>query len=461
MMFSSIRLKLTVWYVAILSVFVLAFASVTYFALVRSADRDLNERLREMSRSFIVAANAEQEEGGPGHPGENAVLGTIREMRLRDYQFTVFDAEGRLIGNSGEFEPPFIAGTGTMFHDLYHHDRKFRVYQTQMWAGPQQFRLAVIHSLDEQIAMRDQLLRVFFVAVPVTLLFAGFGGYYLARKSLEPVVEMSRQANVIGASNLGDRLTVKNREDELGRLAWVFNELLSRLDAAFEQQRRFMADASHELRTPLAIVRGESEVALAQSDRSAPEYRDSLAVVQNESKRLSRIVEDLFTLARADAGQFRVDFRPVYLDEIVADAARSIGVLARVRNITVANRSAPEMPMSGDESLLRRMFLNLLDNAIKYGREGGQLSIDCVSTAENHYVTITDDGMGIPAEAQDRIFERFYRVDKVRGRNQETGTSGSGLGLAIAQWIAQVHHGDIVLVSSDPTGSVFQVKVAR
>jgi heavy metal sensor kinase len=302
---------------------------------------------------------------------------------------------------------------------------------------------------------------IFIIFLPLTLLFAGLGGYYLARKSLAPVAEMGRQASRMSAANLSETLKVKNEQDELGQLAHVFNEMLGRLDASFEQQRRFMADASHELRTPLSIVRGESEVALSKSDRAAESYRESLSIVHDESKRLTRIVEDLFMLARADAGQFRGRFEQVYVDEVVADAVRSISVLAGKRAISIEVESDAEMPMKADESLLCRLFANLLDNAVKYGRSGGRILVRESVTDDEYILTVTDDGIGIPPEEQARIFERFYRVDHARSRGEETETSGAGLGLAIAKWIAEMHHGKVGLVSSDQGGSVFSVRLPR
>jgi len=212
----------------------------------------------------------------------------------------------------------------------------------------------------------------------------------------------------------------------------------------------------------LAIVRGESEVALSNPERSAVEYRESLAIVHDESKRLTRIVEDLFTLARADAGQIKARLAPVYLDEIVNDSVRSISVLAREKNIKLEVITTAEMPMNGDELLLHRLFLNMLDNAVKYGRENGIVAVNCSTTPAGTYVvSISDNGIGIPTDEQGSVFERFYRVDKARSRSTKTGSSGAGLGLAIASWIAEIHGGKIDLISSDEHGSSFSVEFIR
>jgi len=217
-----------------------------------------------------------------------------------------------------------------------------------------------------------------------------------------------------------------------------------------------MADASHELRTPVAIVCGESEVALSQALRSAEEYRESLSILNDEGRRLTHIVEDLFLLARADAGQYRPSFTPFYLDETVGECVRAVRSLATQHELELHYRQPEgEMLFRGDEGLIRRMLLNLLDNAIKYTPRGGQVRVELERDDASYRINITDTGTGIQTEAQPHIFERFYRADKARSRNGETDGSGAGLGLAIAQWVAEIHGGRIALVRSDKSGTAF------
>ena len=199
-----------------------------------------------------------------------------------------------------------------------------------------------------------------------------------------------------------------------------------------------MADASHELRTPLAIVHGESEVALLKSDRSSDDYKESLRIVNDESKRLTKIVDDLFTLARADLGQIHADLRELYADEVLADCVHSIRTLAENRYIAIELRGH-ELPVKGDESLLRRLFINLLDNAIKYNYYGGRVGVE----TRGRTVRISNTGPMIPEDLRDQVFERFARADKARSADRETLTSGAGLGLSIAKVIADIHHADV------------------
>ena len=208
-------------------------------------------------------------------------------------------------------------------------------------------------------------------------------------QSLAPVVEMGDRAARISAANLGERLPVQNERSELGRLARIFNDLLARLNLSFEQQRRFMADASHELRTPVAIVCGESEVALSQAARSAEEYRESLSILHDEGQRLTRVVEDLFVLARADAGQYQLADANFYLDETLGECVRAVRSLAAQRSVELQyQNSDDELPFRGDEGLIRRMILNLLDNAIKYTPAGGHVGVELMCDASAYAIRI-------------------------------------------------------------------------
>jgi heavy metal sensor kinase len=305
--------------------------------------------------------------------------------------------------------------------------------------------------------------KALFLVIPIALVIASAGGYFLARKSLAPVVAMSEKAARMGAQNLHERLPVLNARDELGYLASTFNDLLDRLTRSLEQQRRFMADASHELRSPVSVIRGEAEVALSQT-RTPEEYRGSLEIALDEARRLSQIVDDLFTLARADAGQYPLRPRDFYLEELAVECVRAARSMAASRGVTLSYEPDGEMPIHGDEALVRRLTMNLLDNAIKYSPEGGKINVDCQRSGSEYSLTVQDSGPGIPAEAQEKIFERFFRLDPARTQNRrelgpvETAaptTTGAGLGLAIARWIAEAHHGRLILAHSDASGSTF------
>ncbi len=264
---------------------------------------------------------------------------------------------------------------------------------------------------------------------------------------------MAERARKLGVENLSGRLPVANPRDELGHLAETFNELLGRLEASLTQQRLFMADASHELRTPVAIARTAAGVALQQPRRDEAEYRETLQIIEQQTVRLSRVVDDMFTLARADAGNYPMRTTPMYLDEVIDDVIRATRVLASVRNVSIACESAAPAPFNGDEDLVRRMIGNLLDNAVRHSPAGSTVAVKAERAAGRYALFISDQGPGVPPDMTARIFERFYRGDPARAVQHD----GAGLGLALARWIAQVHGGDVVLARTSPTGSTFEI----
>jgi heavy metal sensor kinase len=474
-MVDSVRVRLTLWYTAVLVVVLLVLSLLTYFIFWRNAIQRTDANLTELADSFLVTLRAELEDQTAPDPFKAAAQVAIAEHHFRDAVYAIADGAGKVIVSSEDLSPTntetessrnrvLAAPTFQRFLDAaLHSDHLFgqvegekggyRGYARHFSARSRDYTLIILQSLHPQKEMMEEAASTFAWVIPIAVLLASVGGYFLARKSLAPVVAMSTQAGRIGAANLHERLAVQNERDELGHLAGSFNSLLDRLSQSFERQRRFMADASHELRTPVAILRGESEVALSKEARSAEEYRESLGVLHQESERLTHIVEDLFTLTRADAGQYPLQTRDFYFDELIAECVHSARTLALAKNISLNFEGASESPIHADESLVRRMILNLLDNAIKYTPPGGRVKVSCQRVGNEYALSIKDTGAGIPAELQPRIFERFFRVDKARSRSESDG--GAGLGLSISRWIAEAHQGRLELTCSDSTGSTF------
>ena len=246
-----------------------------------------------------------------------------------------------------------------------------------------------------------------------------------------------------------------NPRDELGELATTINDLLARLEASFKEQQRFIADASHELRTPLAVLRGETELALSQP-RALNEYKESLTLIKDEAERLSRIVEDLFVLARQPVdAPATVRKESISLNELVGDCWRATQVLAAQESEIDLDQGTESLTLRGDEELLKRMLLNLLDNAVKYTPDGGEIGLTLRSRNGNACIKVHDTGIGIPEAEQERIFDRFYRVDKARSR----ALGGAGMGLSIARNIVEAHAGTIQVESRPGTGSSLTVEL--
>jgi two-component system, OmpR family, sensor kinase len=475
-MLDSVRVRLTLWYTAVLTFVLIVLALITYSIFWRSTLQRTDVNLSELSEAFLTTLDAEAKDQIGSDSLKEAGQVAINEHRFRDHVFAIFDDAGNIVvtsegalpsapANGSSVGGPLSSPSFQRFLDASSHtDRLFgkvkggkdgyRAFARRFSSSGKTYTLVILQSLHAQQEMLEEVTATFAWVIPIAIVLASVGGYFLARKSLAPVVAMSSQAGRIGAANLHERLAVQNERDELGHLAQSFNSLLDRLSQSFERQQRFMADASHELRTPVAILRGETEVALSQEARSLKEYRESLEVLHQEATRLTHIVEDLFTLTRADAGQYPLQPRDFYLDELVGECMHSARTLALAKKISLNLEESSESPIHADESLLRRMILNLLDNAIKYTPEGGRVTVTCKRVADEYVVAITDTGGGIPVELQPRIFERFFRADKARSRTENDG-SGAGLGLSISRWIAEAHHGRLELTRSDSTGSTF------
>jgi heavy metal sensor kinase len=319
--------------------------------------------------------------------------------------------------------------------------------------------IVVTHSLRDLGVLLSHARSAALVAVALALVLSALAGYVLARHSLAPVAEMSRQADRIGAANLYERLPIANPRDELGTLAATFNALLDRVADAFQQQRRFMADASHELRTPVAIMRGEAEVALAAPDRTRDEYRDALTIVRSAADRLTRTVNDVFLLARVDAGQVPTTPAPLYFDELVTETCRAMRSLTIPHAIELVVSVPGEVPYVGDEALLERLVMNLVDNAIKYSCDGTTVRVCVTADASGIRLTVSNSGQGIPDEARAHVFERFYRADAARTHVFASQGSGSGLGLAIARWIAGLHGGRLELTDASAAHTSFTLEL--
>jgi heavy metal sensor kinase len=287
-------------------------------------------------------------------------------------------------------------------------------------------------------------------AVAVTLLSA-CGAWFLTGRVLEPIDRITDRVQSITARDLSQRLEI-TQPDEIGRMAATFNDMIARLQASFERQKRFTSDASHELRTPLAVMQADISLALRRP-RTVNEYKSTLESAQEEVTRLSHIVSDLLTLTRLDADVAQIARQPVALDELVGGVVSGLRPLATDKSIALTFTANAPAVTEGDVTRLKQLFINLVDNALIYTPEGGSVRVDMQVEADQVTVTVADTGMGVEPEYLPHIFERFYRTDEARSRNQQ----GTGLGLAIAQSAAQAHHGQITVSSTLGRGTTFAV----
>jgi heavy metal sensor kinase len=276
----------------------------------------------------------------------------------------------------------------------------------------------------------------------------------LVRRALQPVEKITRTAERITQHNLSERLPVSQTGDELERLSLALNRMIGRLDEAFQNSRRFVADASHELRTPLTILRGELEN-LAEDPQLDAESRDRVASLLEEVERLSKIVEQLFTISRLDAGEAQTDWSRLDLSELARTTAEQMSLLAEDKDIAIACNANQPVLVEGDRSRLKQIVVNLLDNAIKYTPAKGAIQLRVASANGHAILEVADNGPGIPPDALPHVFERFYRVDQARSTNSES----AGLGLSIVKSICLAHGAEVEAESTFGKGSRFRVKL--
>jgi heavy metal sensor kinase len=461
----SVRGRLTLFYVIVLAAALIVVGGLIYVLLARALYTRIDDNLHAV---VAITTTSLTNDLAEGQDIEDAARSTAAELSSRQQMLAIYDGGGRLLAEGGrdddlEISLPSLesipADAAMLFTvtERADDDDRHRLAVRRVTIAPEDARYIVVagSSLEPTDEELESLRTILAYVVPIALVLAGAGGWFLARQSLSPVVAMAERARKIGVGNLGERLPVANPRDELGRLAETFNDLLGRLEASLIQQRQFMADASHELRTPVTTSRTAASVALQQPHRQEDEYRDTLGIIEQQTARLSRIVDDMFTLARADAGNYPVRRTPMYLDEVVDDVIRAARVMAFTKNVSIQLATTNSAAFEGDEDLVRRLVVNLLDNAVRHAPAGSAVRVDLERVADGYAIAITDSGPGIPPEIQDRIFERFYRGDASRART-DSADGGAGLGLALARWIANVHGGDVTLDRSSSKGATFR-----
>lgn len=452
-----VRARLTAWYVGLLAAALLLYISITsgvlyfqlYQQLTRSAIQEVEtvEGLLAFDHGRLVL-----NQNYHNHPQSRQVLDWLLEVLAPDGKILL---KNERLGNQALGGLPFrgegVNGYSPRTVRLADGRYVILVSRRHIVAGqPILIRLAYLQT---GIGTRiEDFLTASIIALPLLLAIAGLFGYQLARRSLSPLEVMAARAERITVEQLDQRLPVSNPDDELGYLARVFNNMLDRLHQSFERLRRFTSDASHELRTPLAAIRTVGEVGLHKNQTCA-QYRETVGSMLEEVARLTKLIDNLLAISRADAGHVAVNLSVFPALELATEVVSIVNVLAeeRQQNITIAGDTTVQI--RADRTLLQQALLNLLDNAIKYSPIGGDINVS-VTRNGNSFASlkIADSGPGIPAEHREKIFDRFYRIDAARSRD----TGGTGLGLAIAHWAVQVQGGRIH-VEDNGHGSAFSI----
>jgi heavy metal sensor kinase len=455
----NVRTRLTFWYVAVLATALLIYGVSSSLFLIFQLRSQLDHRAIEELETIkgllsftpdgkLLFHSNYQDQSYP-----TKMLDPLIEVLAEDGTLLY---RNELLGNrslGGALQTGEISGSYAMRSIRLSDGMPIRLVSRKyiIEGHPRVIRLGLS---EESLWQRFwEIVAGLLAGLPLVLAFAGLGGYFLARHALGPIERMARRVHEINAERLNARLEIENPHDELGFLGSTFNETLGRLQRSFEQLRRFTADASHELRTPLTAIRSVGEVGL-QKSCTIEDYRDVIASMLEESARLTRLVESLLTIARADSGQIQLERTDVVLLPLVREVTSVLEVLAEEKGQKISVAGDETLEVQADVSILRQVLTNLLDNALKYSYSGGRISVRVLSTG-NHSVAVEveDNGPGIPWEHRDKIFDRFYRVDE--GRSRDSG--GVGLGLAIAKWGAEAHEGHLELVCPSTGGCIFRL----
>jgi heavy metal sensor kinase len=431
----SIRFRLTAWYALILTAALCLLSVLIWFLMQQRMLDDIHRSLEETADNFDSYVHRE-----------------IEEIPNVDLMVEISDFSHALPSTSYlNFTPP---KGGPAFHHpattAGRHARYESLTRTVMIEG-QPWKLEIGESRSEMHRTLELLRALLLSLVPLAILFSCLGGLWMSRRALRPVDQITAAARAISIENLASRLPAPGTGDELERLVEAWNATLARLESAVGSLSRFAADASHELRTPVAVIRTSAELALHR-DREPGAYRDALCEIASESARMTQLVEDLLFLARRDARGEGMSLTRVDLCEIIESVVQELRTLAIAKGIRIRMLPMPrEAQITGNAAALRRLFLALIDNALKYSESGTEVNASIEIREEKVVGRIADQGIGIAAKDLPHIFERFYRASE--SRTEE----GHGLGLSLAQSIATAHNATINVTSEPGRGSVFQV----
>jgi heavy metal sensor kinase len=472
-------MKLTLWYVLILGILLISFSSFLYFTLSKSLYRDVDNKLRALAE--LIASESASPLSKFGFGNIDQTLEASMNLKPIGKFIQVLDESGNIGRKSDNLKNVQLP---ISLSALKNASKGLVTFETNRSFGNTPLRIVtlpvpgdhpitkivqVASSLEDVEDALNTLLIILIITVPLVLLIASLGGQFLANKALKPVDQITQTARMITSQNLNQRIKPLKVKDEISRLIETFNEMISRLDRSFRQVKQFSTDASHELKTPLTILKGEVEVAL-RKERGHQEYEQILKSNLEEINRMSQIVEDLLLLSKADSGEIRLSKEDMNLTEILNEVVAQVNILAQSKNLRIeTSNHHEEIHIFGDPLRIRELFLNLIENGIKYTEEGGSIHIHLTKDvflqkgataggpkgeqAKCARIIVSDTGMGISKEDQERIFDRFFRVDKARSREQ----GGSGLGLSICKWIVEAHSGEIKVESELGKGSSFIV----
>jgi heavy metal sensor kinase len=456
----SIGFRLAAWYFLVLASGLAAFSVVAWYAarasIYHAIDDELRDRVRGVAKFMDLQTASLSIPEIRDEFREHSVLGPGGDL------FQVCDEAGEWLYRSLPLESNGVPITrpgaldAPRFEASRVEGRSLRFYSRRIEVNGKPYTVQVAAPMHEALEALDRFRILLLFAAPLLLIAASAGGYWLSTRALAPVDEISRTAQRISIENLADRLPVPPTGDQLQRLSETLNAMFARLETAVRRIAQFTADASHELRTPVTLIRTTAEVALQRKDRAAKEYWEALRDILAESERTSQVVDSLMLLARADSGKETLECAMADACTIVREAADQGEKLARNAGLEfTASLPGKTVPIQADSNALRRALLILIDNAVKYTPKGGSVKVELETNQDFAIASVSDTGIGISKPDVAYIFDRFWRADKARSRQQ----GGAGLGLSIARWIVEMHRGSIEVESQPGKGSKFRMQV--
>lgn len=455
----SIGVRLTLWYLAIFALAQVIFGAGMWLILrhnlydivddgLESQVDDLKSFLGAQKKDATLAKISEEVEEAYAIEHSGDYLQIYAENGELIYQSSFLQSHQLALAPPENIDRP-------IFRRRWFEHRPFRFMLLKLNVNGHTYTVEMGSPADDAVETLSLFRSYLLMFAPLLLLVAAGGGYWLSRRALSPVDALVRTARDIGGTNLNSRLQKLETGDELQRLSDTLNEMLGRIETAFLRITEFTADASHELRTPVSLIRTEAELALRRS-RGEPEYKEALRHILLEAERTTALIEQLLAMARADSGRETLHVQPVDLRQTLRSVVDGWQQVATLRSLQFsASIATNDSVVMGDEAALRRVADILLDNALKYTPSPGSVKLTLEQKGESAIIVVQDSGLGIAEEDQPKIFERFYRVDKARSREQ----GGAGLGLAIAQWIVAQHHGSIAVESRPGQGATFRVEL--
>jgi heavy metal sensor kinase len=465
MAFKSIRSRLTAWYILLLGIILILFSVFLNYFLSKRLYESVDNSLTVSAT--VVATSAVMQFNRSPLPGLDQFFEQFMGAGNLNKFYRIYDGSGNVGSRSNNIDASKFplsqeayadALSGTNSYETFLVDGKhpIRVITMPILREKKLVNLVQVGTSLEAVKETLRNLRIFlFTAVPSVLVFATLFARFLARRALKPISKIIKTARDIGqGQELSQRIPVFKVQDELGQLALTFNEMMDRLENSFAQMRQFSSDASHELRTPLTVLQGQNELVLSKL-RDPKEYQEVIISNLEEIKYMSKVLEDLFVLSRSDENQVLLNYKRMDLRDLVEEVCRHAEILAEEKDISIVIAFLEQVKINGDEVRLRQMVWNILHNGIKYTQPGGELKVSLLEESGFALLSIQDTGIGIPEKDLPFIFDRFYRVDKARSKDE----GGSGLGLSICRHIAEAHKGEIKVESKPGLGTRFKIHI--